>query len=119
MLPVLYTPMPSDGIAVLPRAHDPAADEIAHLLARLLARLRPLQVIAAHHLQLRPRLLASDAFWVSDYRDPALLDAAMPPLLLRLMRLALDRLVVHRRAQAVHDVVSQVLLVFLHRQGVI
>src|SRR4051794_25484799 len=118
MLPVLYTPVPSDGVAVLLRAHGPAADEVARLLARL-ARLRPLRVTAAHHPQPRPRLPTPDPFGVGDDRDPAPLGAAVPLLLLGLVRLALDLLVVHRGAQALHDVVVEVSLVLLHRQDVI
>src|SRR3954454_6038261 len=119
MLPVLDLPMPTEGVAVSLRAHVTAADEVSHLLARLLARHRPLHVIAAHHLQPRPILLPSDSYWVSDRRDPAFLDAAVPFLLLILVRLALDLLVVHRGTQARNDVLAQVLLVVLRRQDVI
>src|SRR5215216_2215069 len=119
MLGVLDLPMPTEGVAVSLRAHVTAADEVAHLLARLLASLCSLHVIAPHHLQPRPLLLPSDPFGVSDRRDPALLDTAVPFLLLILIRLALDLLVIHRRAQAVHDVLAQVLLVVLRRQDVI
>src|SRR3954453_18058989 len=111
--------MPTEGVAVLLRAHVTAADEVAHLFARPLARHRPLHVIAPHHLQPRPLLLPSNPFGVSDRRDPALLGAAVPFLLRVLMRLALDLLVIHRGTQAVHDVLAQVLLVVLHTQDVI
>src|SRR4051812_34804525 len=118
MLPILDTPMPSDDVAVSLRAHLPAADEVAHLLARL-ARLGPLHVVAPHHPQPRPQLLVSDPFGVSDHGDPAPLRAAVPLLLLILVRVALDLLVVHRRAQAIHYVVAQTLLVVFDRQHMV
>src|SRR4051794_4054767 len=111
MLAILYPPMPSDGVAVSLRAHLPAADEITHLFARLLARHRPLHVIAPHNLQLLPQLLVSYPFGIGDDRDPALLGSAVALLLLILIRLALDLRVIHRGAQAVHYVISQPLLV--------
>src|SRR5262245_25434783 len=119
VLAVLDLPMPPDGVAVLLRAHVTAADEVTHLFARLLARLRPFHVIRAHHLQARPILLPSYPFRVGDDRHPALLDAAVAFLLLVLIRLALDLRIVHGGAHARDDVLAQVLLVVLRREDVV